>query len=98
MIQSMCFNLMVQAEERAQDRVTVAHDQAERLLDLVQHMFLEALPALVFAKCSDLGTLDVSLKAFLALLQWVCDLGAQSFPLGSGTTSASPQVFFFQQR
>ena len=89
MIQSSCLNLVVQIENRAQDRVTAAHDQAERLLDLVQHMFLEALPSLVFLKCSDIGTLDVSLRAFLALLQWVRELGALSFPLGGGTTPAS---------
>ena len=89
MIQSMCINLVLQAEERAQDRMDAAHDQAERLLDLIQHMFVEALPALVFTKCSNLGMLDVSLKAFLTLLQWVRGLGAQSFPLGSGTTPAT---------
>ena len=87
MIQSTCLNLVRQAEVRARDQVATAHDQAERLLDLIQHMFLEALPALVFAKCSNLGTLDVSLKAYLALLQWVRDLGAQSFPVGGETIS-----------
>ena len=89
LLQSSCLNLVVQAENRAQDCMAAAHDQAERLLDLVQHMFLEALPSLAFLKCSDVGTLDVSLRAFLALLQWVRELGALSFPLGSGTTQAS---------
>ena len=89
LIQSSCLNLVTQAENRAQDRVTAAHDQAERLLDLVQNMFLEALPSLAFLKCSDVGTLDVTLRAFLALLQWVRELGALSFPMGSGTTQAS---------
>ena len=89
LIQSSCLNLVVQVENRAQDRVDAAQDQAERLLDLIQHMFLEALPSLVFLKSSDVGTLDVTLRAFLALLQWVRELGALSFPMGSGTTSTT---------
>ena len=86
LIQSSCLNLVAQAENRAQDRMDAAQDQAEHLLDLIQHMFLEALPSLVFLKSSDVGTLDMSLRAFLALLQWVRELGALNFPLGSGTT------------
>ena len=86
LIQGSCLSLVTQVENRAQDRVDAAQDHAERLLDLIQHMFLEALPSLVFLKSSDVGTLDVTLRAFLALLQWVRELGALSFPMASGTT------------
>ena len=89
LIHSLCLTLATQVENQAQDRVDAAQDQAERLLDLIQHMFLEALPSLAFLKSSDVGTLDVTLRAFLALLQWVRELGALSFPMGSGTTSAT---------
>ena len=88
-IQGSCLSLMTQVENRAQDRVDAAQDQAERMLDLVQNMFLEALPSLVFLKSSDVGTLDVTLKIFLTLLQWVRELGALSFPMGSGTTPST---------
>ena len=64
MIQGSCLSLMTQVENRAQDRVDAAQDQAERMLDLIQNMFLEALPSLVFLKSSDVGTLDVMLKIF----------------------------------
>ena len=89
MIQGSCLSLVTQVENRAQDRVDAAQDQAERMLDLIQNMFLEALPSLVFLKSSDVGTLDVMLKIFLVLLQWVRELGALSFPMGSGTTPST---------
>ena len=89
LIQGSCLSLVKQVESRAQDRVDAAQDQAERILDLIQNMFSEALPSLVRLKSSDVGTLDVTMKAFLVLLQWVRELGALSFPMGSGTTPST---------
>ena len=42
LIQGSCLSLVNQVENWAQDRIDAAQDQAERMLDLIQNMFLEA--------------------------------------------------------